>query len=296
MGPVDVAICIASFRRPDGLAALLRAIAEQTFAGPAPSLAVVIVDNDAEASARAVAERARAELSLPIDYRVEPRRGIPHARNAALAAALERARWIAFIDDDELPTPGWLDALLAVAERTGADVVTGPVVPRFAAAPARWIAEGGFFASPRHADGARVGSASTNNALVRTRCLLETRARFDERFVPLGEDIELFERLAASGRAIAWADAAIVYDVVPPQRATLRWILTRAWRAGSAHTRVDRAHAARGVAGGVLFVALRGMALGTARALGAFGLARRAQGLQIASYGAGRARGLLGRV
>jgi len=139
-----------------------------------------------------------------------------------------------------------------------------------------------------------VASASTNNALVRASCLIETRVRFDERFVPLGEDIELFERLAASGHAIAWADAAVVYDVVPPQRATLRWILARAWRAGSAHTRVERAHAVGGVAGRVLLAALRGIALGATRAVAAIGRARRAQGLQLATYGAGRARGLFG--
>src|SRR5262245_40320356 len=142
-GGVDVAICIASFQRPDGLAALLGALAELRFAGRAPSLAVVVVDNDPAESARAVVERARAALPHPIDYRLEPRRGIPHARNAALAAALHRAHWLAFIDDDEIPAPGWLDALLAVAARTGADIVTGPVVPRFAAAPAHWVAEGG---------------------------------------------------------------------------------------------------------------------------------------------------------
>ena len=45
-------------------------------------------------------------------HRVEGRRGIPQARNAAVAVALERADFVAFIDDDEVPSPLWLAELL----------------------------------------------------------------------------------------------------------------------------------------------------------------------------------------
>ena len=40
------------------------------------------------------------------------------------------------VDDDEVPRPGWLDRLFATRERSGADVVTGAVVPVFSTEPA----------------------------------------------------------------------------------------------------------------------------------------------------------------
>jgi GT2 family glycosyltransferase len=42
---------------------------------------------------------------------LEPRRGLYHARVAAIRAAAD-AEFLLFIDDDALPAPGWLDAVL----------------------------------------------------------------------------------------------------------------------------------------------------------------------------------------
>src|SRR5262249_45375236 len=146
--PQRVAVCIASYRRPQGLQALLGALQAQRFEGPRPELVVVVADNDPAESARPVCDDARRWLSLPLCYVAEPRRGVASARNASLRGA-SGADWIAFVDDDELPEERWLDVLLRVQRETGADVVTGPVLPRFERAPARWIVEGGFLATPR---------------------------------------------------------------------------------------------------------------------------------------------------
>ena len=294
---VDIAICVASRRRPHGLHALLGGIGSQTFRAAAPSVRVFVADNDAAGSARPVVEDARAWHPYPIAYCVEPRFGIPQARNAALAEALGCATWIAFVDDDEVPAPGWLDALLCEQRRSAADVVTGPAVPRFVQPPPRWITEGGFFAAARRRSGAVLQSAYTNNALVRASALLALEMLFDPRMVPMGEDTELFERLARRGHRIVWADDAVVYDDVPPERATLRWLLRRSFRSGRARTRIGRLHAARERAGSVVAHSARCLVRGALRSMAARreSTGQRATGLVLAAYGAGRLAELAGR-
>ena len=44
----------------------------------------------------------RRWLRHPLTYAIEKRRGIPQARNAALARVLGEVDWIAFVDDDEV--------------------------------------------------------------------------------------------------------------------------------------------------------------------------------------------------
>lgn len=289
-----VAVCVTSYRRPDGLFALLGALDALAFEGPAPQVRVVVVDNDADGSARAVCDEARSWLRHPLCYVVEKRLGIPSARNAAVAAALD-SDWIAFVDDDEMPEPGWLDELLRAAALHGADVVTGPVAPRFQEPPPRWIAEGRFFESQPLPQGAPRETAYTNNVLVRTSRLAALDRLFDERLTPNGEDTELFSRLALGGARIVWAPRALVYEHVPPERATLGWLLRRSFHCGVAVSRIARMR--RGLARAVPHAVahagwcmVRGLITAAVAPLG--GGAMGARGLWLASFGLGRLAGL----
>ena len=48
-------------------------------------------------------------------------------------ARARHAQYIAFIDNDEAPSPAWLDELLAGLAEYDAGVVAGPVLPMFEA-------------------------------------------------------------------------------------------------------------------------------------------------------------------
>jgi glycosyltransferase involved in cell wall biosynthesis len=294
--PQRISLCVTSYRRPDGLQALLGSLQELRFEGAPPELELVVVDNDAAGSAREVCEQARAWLRFPLRYVREPRKGIPFGRNAAVAAAAG-SEWIAFVDDDETPEPDWLAELLRVARETSADVVTGPVLPRFEAEPPRWLLEGGFFAPASRPTGSRLDTAFTNNVLVRTRLLLEAGALFDERLTRgVGEDSELFSRLCAGGARIVWADAARVHERVPRERACARWLARRGFDVGTATTHLARRR--RGLfRAGPHALAHGGWCLAKGLALALWHRAhpvRRVQGLELAGFGAGRLAGLLG--
>jgi glycosyltransferase involved in cell wall biosynthesis len=239
---IPVAICVITYRRPAGLARLLEGIARLRFSGPELPLEIVVVDNDAAGTAREVCASHAAGRRWPLRYAIEPQPGIASARNCAVALALERAERIAFIDDDEVPEPEWLDELLAAAARTGADVVAGPVLPVYSEAVPEWIRRGGFFDRPRHPDGAELDVARTGNVLIHRRVFESLPADFDPRFGLTGsEDTHFFLRVRRAGFRIVWADRAVVTEWLPAKRATAGWLLQRAYRGGNGHTRCELA-------------------------------------------------------
>ena len=190
-----------------------------------------MVDNDPEGSARAICESARQWLPFDLHYAIEKRRGIPQARNTALAVAIPFADFVVFTDDDVEPTPGWLAELLRVQALYRADVVTGPNPPRFLEEPSAWMMEGRFFDSPQRVTGTLVDTAATHNVLVRCEMLQQMDRLFDERFaLHGGTDSEFFRRVARAGHRIVWAQDARVYECIPASRMTLRWLLQRAYR------------------------------------------------------------------
>jgi len=290
-----VSVCIATFRRPAGLRTLLGAL--ELLEIPArTSLRVVVVDNDPAASAKAVCDEAVARSAYPLRYLIEKRRGIPIARNAAVAAALPNSDFIAFIDDDETPEPDWLAELLRVQGYYKTEVVTGPCVSRYEIPPPRWIAEGGFHERPRHPTGTIRPVAYTGNALVRAMVFASFERHFDESMaLSGGEDEEFFRRIVAGGFRIAWADNAIVHELVPASRLSLRWILQRALRVGSSSAWVESRRRSRAplqlLAHGT-YCMLKGM--GLALLLPLRGRAVAAKGLQLFSYGLGRIAGSRG--
>lgn len=237
----SVAVCIATYRRTQGLEWLLTALDSLTFTKcPRPNVEVVVIDNDVEASAAGVC-RQLSNRSYKLTYDVEPRRGIPQARNRGVQKVDETVDFIAFIDDDEIPTPQWLDELLHVQRTTRADVISGPVLPAFPAAVPSWAVKGGFFDRARYPTGHRSPYVGAGNALVRRRVLRETNLVFDESMALTGgEDVLLFSRLTHLGYNTVWADEAIVYETVPETRLTVGWVLQRAYRLGNTWSLCER--------------------------------------------------------
>ena len=141
---MNISVCIATYRRPERLGALLEDLARQELL-PAE---VVVVDNDAAGSARAVIER-RASRAAPflIHYDIQPQRNIALTRNRTVALAT--AEWLAFVDDDERAPPAWLRQLADAAAAHDAAGVLGPVEPEVPPYAPAWIRRGRFYDFPR---------------------------------------------------------------------------------------------------------------------------------------------------
>lgn len=235
MSDLSIVVAVLTYRRPDDLASLLAELVPHASSAAAPA-AVVVVDNDELPSAGDLVAKYAG-----VRYVHEPRPGIAAARNRALDEAGE-ARLLVFIDDDERPTTGWLDRLVATWQQARPAAVAGPVISTFAAPLDPWVDAGGFFKRLRHSTGTEVELAATNNLLLDLEVVRGLGLRFDDRFGTSGGSDTLFTRsLVRCGGRIVWCDEAIVTDVVPPERATRAWVLRRATRMGNSASRVELA-------------------------------------------------------
>jgi cellulose synthase/poly-beta-1,6-N-acetylglucosamine synthase-like glycosyltransferase len=147
---------------------------------------------------------------------------------------------VVFLDDDERPEPGWLEALVSTWERTGAAAVVGPVISTYAQEPEPWIAAGRFFDRRRLRTGTEITVAATNNLLLDVQQL--AGLRFDLAFGITGGSDTLFTReIHRRGGRLVWCDEARVLDVVPAGRLTRGWVLRKALRTGNSWSRVTLA-------------------------------------------------------
>lgn len=226
---VHVAVCIATYRRPDGLERLVASLDRLTFASAAPQITILVVDNDAQSDPAAPPPPSRHAIVR----RIEPVRGLASVRNACLDHAPPEAGFIAFVDDDEWVEPQWLDALLAVQHATGADIVQGPVRPAYPTPPPNWMSEGGYHEVGPFDDSQRLEHGATGNVLIAREALVRTGARFAVDYdASGGEDVDFFAFMQARGCRIVAAADAVAHEAVPPERMTRAWVLRRRYRTG----------------------------------------------------------------
>jgi succinoglycan biosynthesis protein ExoM len=225
-----LSLCIATYRRPERLAAVLLDLTQQTRLPDE----VVVVDNDAQESARPIVEaRLRAGAPYPIRYAVQPQKNISLTRNKTVELAT--GDWLAFIDDDERAPLGWLAQLMDAALRYEADGVLGPVNPIVPSSAPGWIRRGRFYDFPRMQSGMVIppNRLRFGNVLVKASWLRRSATPFDPSLgLTGGEDGDLLARLQQEGARIVWCDEAIVNEPVEPSRLSLQWLMARALRGG----------------------------------------------------------------
>jgi glycosyltransferase involved in cell wall biosynthesis len=262
----EISIVIPTRGRPASLARAMRSVFAQTGVEPR-ALELVIVDNDADRGAEPTVEQLRCEAPFEVVYACEPSPGVASARNRALVAS--RGPLIAFLDDDEEASPGWLASLLAVRERFGADVVFG-AVRGFAPDQVRqhrpYLER--FFSREGPAEAQLIDHPyGCGDSLISRAALPPREAPFSlAQNLIGGEDDMLFQEMKAAGARFAWSPEAWVYEHPGPSRLTLGYALRRAFAYGQGPTYAcihrsppDRLGAARWMAVGVVQAALFGL-------------------------------------
>ena len=278
---MHLTIAMLTYRRNDYLAQVIPELLAQAddVCDAQTMVSVLIVDNDPQAGARAVVEAARAALGgeqpeaaeasgvadsdavamSRLVYVHEPEPGIVAGRNRALSQA-HGSDALVFIDDDEIPSPGWLKALVSTWRAQGCAAVTGPTPPTFEVDPSAWVVASGAFDSWEAADGAQVRSADTGNLLLDLAVVEGLGLRFDPRYGLTGGEDSLFTRqLTRAGGVIRFAAGAVVTKRVPAARARRTWVLERSLRSGSswARVRIDTAAPDGGASGRLARLRLR---------------------------------------
>lgn len=223
-----IAICTAN--RPGALRACLQSLEAEILAGRE----LLIIDNAPSSETQAVVEEVTGAR-----YIAEPKRGLSHARNTALAEGTGDI--LVFVDDDVRPEPGWVEPLLAGFETDRVACVCGLVLPMELKTDAQVGFEycfgfGGMGPVPLRFDEAYRDAANRAvavwdigagaNMAVR-RSTARALGGFDERIGPgaaggCGDDSELWYRMLSAGYEARYEPLSIVRHVHRTEWTALR--------------------------------------------------------------------------
>lgn len=252
-------VLICTYNRNELLGELLDSLARVNIhdAAGLPHVQTVVVDNAEQPRA---ADLVRHKLPEAI-YVHQPRPGIATARNTSLQAVPAGAEAVIFVDDDEQLSEHWLTHMLGCANRSGADAVSGPVLPIFESGQPEWVASYGYVRRTDFPTGPHQRRLATNNTLVRAEWFFQRGFSFDERFnFTGGSDSDLFERMLAAGAQYWWCAEATVTEKVPQDRASRAWLRRRALRGGRVRAMKRRRRPAAGAAALNARIAAEGVA------------------------------------
>lgn len=211
-----------------------------------PSQVVIVVDRNPALSA---ALRG-ASWPLAVTVMDSTGAGLAAARNTGWRAT--KADLVAFIDDDGVASPGWLDELATALTRHRAGVVGGAIEPRWMHGEPAWYSSRlGWVVGCTYEGLPTVPSAVRNvigcNMMIR-RPLLEALGGFNStlgrsgRSLDGSEETEFCIRANAIGDVVFFVPGATVFQVLPPSRAAFRYVLRRAWSEGRSKRRLVALH------------------------------------------------------
>jgi len=211
MYPLTVAFC--TYKRADRLEKLV--VALRSLSCPVP-FEILAVNNNSPDNTLAVLAELQNQLGAPLRIVTETEPGIVPARNRALAETNE-SDYLVFIDDDELPHPGLLDAAYDALANEGADCTGGRVIIDFAPhGRPKWLGDEllGFLAAVDHGRQAFWITSEdtpiwTSNIAYRMAYLREHDLHFDARYNRQGisgggEDLIMLRRLLDLGARIRY--------------------------------------------------------------------------------------------
>lgn len=227
---IDVVIC--TYNRAASLDAVLDNLAKLV-SNRSVAWRVVVVDNASTDHTADVVEAHRAKGLLPGLRRVfEPTQGLTVARLRGVRETV--APWIAFVDDDNFPTPTWLEAVgRAIGEHTDAGGIGGKVVLEWEVPPPSYLKEFAFcFAAQDHGDAdCLVDSLAGAGMVLRRSALAESgwlnRPLIADRVgksLISGGDVEMALRVRSAGYGLWFVPDAVLMHRIPARRMSRRYL------------------------------------------------------------------------
>jgi GT2 family glycosyltransferase/glycosyltransferase involved in cell wall biosynthesis len=210
-----VTVVVVNYKGADDTLACLDGLAAMDW--PADRLDVVVVDNDSGGD-----DVTRIRAAAPEVRVLASGRNLGFAGGCNLGAREARHDYLAFINNDARPEPGFLRAAIGVLQRepdvaaVAAKVLdwSGERVD-FAGSALTWYGQGfktnvgalddGTFDEPRDV------LFGTGSALVVRRSAFEAVGGFDERYFMFFEDVDLGWRLWLAGHRVRYVPQAVVY-------------------------------------------------------------------------------------
>lgn len=211
-----ISVIVPTCHRNDLLAKCLDCLAPGVQTLPPEQYEVIVTDDGTRSTAEALVQG-----SYPwVRWVAGPRHGPAANRNNGAKSAL--GQWLAFTDDDCLPTPGWLEAYAQASKAGSCRVLEG-----------KTTCEAGFasplYEAPLNLEGGLLWSC---NFAVRAD-LFQEMGGLDESFAFYMEDIDFRERLRERGESVPFVSQAAVDH--PPRRQASGYKKGKAYEARVQH-------------------------------------------------------------
>ena len=222
-------VCVCTRQRPNMLRKLIDSYTQLNVPNEA-TVSLEVIENDNAQHCKAIVEQFSANS---VHYHHEPRLGIPFARNRSVQAAIDKnADYLAFVDDDEWFTESWLTELWTYASsQPQGTVIQGSVVSVLPEGTPEYFLP--FFQRKELETGSELHMCRTNNVLVPVSVFKEHQLKFDEsRPFAGGTDSKLFREAKALGVPLIYCAEAVVFENVPLERLSYRWLSKRYFRVG----------------------------------------------------------------
>lgn len=170
----------------------------------------------------------RVDITFPEEVIVifEPQRGYSNVRNRGISAIPNGAN-VVFLDDDEIPSTDWLEALVSAHLTYPDDVIAGPVYAHQVSEQVSYRS----LASKKYSkleDGSFMKQAPTANMLIPGSMIQKGWIYFDPLFNLSGsEDTDLCFRLRNVGVKIRFAKFALLYEKQKAERYDPEYLMKR---------------------------------------------------------------------
>lgn len=138
MNHTKITAIVTTHNRVDYLRKALQGLVQQTL--PRDSFEILVVDNASTDATRKAVQEEFSELTN-LRYVFEPTLGLSHARNTGWRSA--KGEYIAFLDDDAIPSPQWLEKIVEAFETVEPKpgCIGGKIEPIWEAERPNWLAD-----------------------------------------------------------------------------------------------------------------------------------------------------------
>jgi glycosyltransferase involved in cell wall biosynthesis len=128
-----ISVVIATYNRCDKLRLALEGLEKQSL--DEDKFEVWVIDNNSSDDTQGTVKDFQDRLNL--HYYLEKEQGLGHARDAGFREA--RGEYVAFLDDDAIPTPDWLSNIHRNIQEHEPDCICGPIVPYYTSEKPHWF-------------------------------------------------------------------------------------------------------------------------------------------------------------
>jgi glycosyltransferase involved in cell wall biosynthesis len=210
-----LSVVITTYNRCDKLRLALDGLGKQSI--DKDKFEVWVVDNNSSDDTVGTVRDFQDKLDL--HYHLETQQGLGHARDAGFRKA--QGEYVAFLDDDAIPTEDWLQALYENILAHEPDCLCGPIFPYYSSDRPRWFKD--EYEIRSLGDDWHIvpeGTTHSGSNMTWKRSILFDLGGFNvslgvsgDRFIP-GEDSDLFYRYWRAKKG------SVVYD---PKIKVLHW-------------------------------------------------------------------------